>query len=80
MKIIKKLSALLIILTLVLTGCSSSTTETTEEGTTKPLEGTTLNLYTWDGMFPQEVLDGFTEKYGVEINYSNFDYIIISNT
>lgn len=74
MKIIKKLSALLIILTLVLTGCSSSTTETTEEGTTKPLEGTTLNLYTWDGMFPQEVLDGFTEKYGVEINYSNFDF------
>jgi len=25
-------------------------------------------------MFPQEVLDGFKEEYGVEINYSNFDY------
>lgn len=39
-----------------------------------PLNGTTLNLYTWDGMFPQEVLDGFEEKTGISINYSNFDY------
>lgn len=38
------------------------------------LEGTELNLYTWDGMFPQEVLDGFEEKTGVKINYSNFDF------
>ncbi len=30
-------------------------------------------LYTWEGMFPQEVLDGFTEETGVEIIYSNFD-------
>lgn len=35
--------------------------------------GKTLNLYTWDGMFPQEVLDAFTEETGIEINYSNFD-------
>lgn len=33
-----------------------------------------LNLYTWDGMFPQEVLEGFEEATGVKINYSNFDY------
>ena len=33
-----------------------------------------LNLYTWDGMFPQEVLDGFEEETGIKINYSNFDY------
>lgn len=30
-------------------------------------------LYTWEGMFPQEVLDGFEEETGVEIVYSNFD-------
>ena len=30
-------------------------------------------LFTWQGMFPQEVLDGFTEKTGIEIVYSNFD-------
>lgn len=30
-------------------------------------------LYTWEGMFPQEVLDGFEEETGIEIIYSNFD-------
>lgn len=33
-----------------------------------------LNLYTWDGMFPQEVLTGFEEETGIRIHYSNFDY------
>lgn len=33
-----------------------------------------LNLFTWDGMFPQEVLDGFEKETGVRIRYSNFDY------
>lgn len=32
-----------------------------------------LVLFTWEGMFPQEVLDGFTERTGVEVIYSNFD-------
>ena len=38
------------------------------------LKGSTLNLFTWEGMFPQEVLDGFTEETGVKINYVNFDF------
>ena len=33
-----------------------------------------LNLYTWDGMFPPEVLDGFEEATGYKINFSHFDY------
>ncbi len=33
-----------------------------------------LVLYTWEGMFPQEVLDGFTEETGIAVNYANFDY------
>lgn len=33
-----------------------------------------LNLYTWDGMFPQEVLDGFEKETGIRVYYSNFDY------
>lgn len=33
-----------------------------------------LNLYTWDGMFPQEVLDGFEEETGIKVNFSHFDY------
>ncbi len=33
----------------------------------------TLTLYTWEGMFPQEVLDAFTKETGIEINYAVFD-------
>ncbi len=33
-----------------------------------------LNLFTWEGMFPQDVLDEFTAETGIAINYSNFDY------
>lgn len=32
-----------------------------------------LNLYTWEGMFPPEVLEGFTEETGIKVNFSNFD-------
>ena len=32
-----------------------------------------LVLFTWEGMFPQEVLDSFTEETGIKIIYSNFD-------
>ena len=32
-----------------------------------------LVLFTWENMFPQEVLDGFTEETGIKVVYSNFD-------
>ena len=35
--------------------------------------GRELNLFTWEGMFPQEVLDGFTAETGIKVNYSSFD-------
>jgi spermidine/putrescine transport system substrate-binding protein len=51
---------------------SSSSQESTAAG---EAEGSTeLNLYTWEGMFPQEVLDDFTAQTGIKVNYSNFDY------
>ncbi len=34
----------------------------------------TLNLFTWEGMFPQEVLDEFKAVTGIAINYNNFDF------
>lgn len=43
-----------------LTGCGSK-------------EKKEMVLYTWEGMFPQEVLDGFEEETGTKIIYSNFD-------
>ena len=54
-------------------GSKDAVQQSTGAATDSALKGTTLNLYTWDGMFPQEVLDGFTEKTGVKVNYSNFD-------
>ncbi|MBR5519765.1 MAG: spermidine/putrescine ABC transporter substrate-binding protein, partial [Clostridia bacterium] len=34
----------------------------------------TLNLYTWAGMFPDEVIADFEAQTGIEVNYVNFDY------
>lgn len=45
----------------LLSGCSTKT------------ENKTLNLFTWEGMFPQEVLDSFTKETGITVNYTNFD-------
>jgi spermidine/putrescine-binding protein len=33
-----------------------------------------LTLYTWDEMFPREILSGFEKETGIKINYVNFDY------
>lgn len=62
------LAAMLCILSL--TGCSAS--EPAAE--TKTIGNGQLNLFTWEGMFPQEVLDGFEAETGVKINYVNFDF------
>lgn len=59
----KKLLAAILALALALTalaGCAGKKNET-------------FTLYTWEGMFPQEVLDGFTKETGIAINYANFD-------
>ena len=64
-KMKKFLSAALAALLLVgaLAGCSGSSAGENGE----------LVLYTWENMFPQEVLDGFTEETGIQVTYSNFD-------
>ena len=64
----KKVLAMLLALALVVcgfAGCASGKTETENGGE--------LVLYTWEGMFPQEVLDAFTEETGITVNYVNFD-------
>jgi spermidine/putrescine-binding protein len=32
-----------------------------------------FTLFTWEGMFPQAILDGFEKETGYRINYANFD-------
>lgn len=65
----------------LLTGCGGNNASGQSDAQTAGEEGSQaaalsgeLNLYTWDGMFPQEILDGFEEETGVRIRYSNFDY------
>ncbi len=55
----KKLLAAILTLALVLGGCGK--------------KSETMTLYTWEGMFPPEVLEGFTKETGIQINYTNFD-------
>ena len=74
----KRLIATLLVTVLaagMFAGCGNSDSSAGDNGGTESsLAGTSLNLYTWDGMFPQEVLDGFEKETGIKINYSNFDY------
>lgn len=32
-----------------------------------------MNLFTWMGMFPDEVIEGFEKETGIKVNYSSFD-------
>lgn len=73
----RKITALVLSLCMVsgmLAGCGNKADEPKSEAEGSGLSGTELNLFTWAGMFPQEVLDGFEEETGIKINYSNFDY------
>ena len=62
----KKIIAMLLCAAMVgtmLTGCGEKKEEDNRE----------LVLYTWEGLFPQEVLDSFEEEKGIKIISSNFD-------
>lgn len=61
------LTVLCFMIMCLLAGCASGNTSKA------PAKGT-LTLFTWEGMFPQEVLDGFAKETGYSINYNNFDY------
>lgn len=48
---------------------SSSSAKEDQENSGKAV----MNLFTWDGYLPDDVLEGYTEKTGVKVNYSNFE-------
>ena len=76
----KKLLALLLVLSLcftLLAGCGGGSDDNSAVNGTDAAtgeDGGTLTLFTWAGMFPQEILDGFEAETGITINYQNFDY------
>lgn len=49
----------------MLTGCSGSPASNAESKE--------LNIFTWDGYFPQDVLDGFTAQTGMKLNFTHFE-------
>lgn len=51
----------------------SSCTSKPDDTANSDKSSKTLNLFTWDGYLPSDVLEGFTEKTGVKVNYSNFE-------
>ena len=65
-----------------LMGCTHKVTDNTKASSgestaaatdTASNTGKDLVIYTWENMFPQEVLDGFTKETGIKVVYSNFD-------
>lgn len=66
-----------------LMGCTHKATDNTKASsgestaaatdTASKSTGKDLVIYTWENMFPQEVLDGFTKETGIKVVYSNFD-------
>ena len=61
-KILATLS--LALLTFSLTACGGNSAKTSENKE--------LVLFTWENMFPKDVLEDFTKETGIKIVYSNF--------
>ncbi len=60
----------------LLGGCGNQAQESngTAQGQDALLDGQELILYTWEGMFPDEVISGFETETGCEVIYQNFTY------
>lgn len=63
-KVIAGILGMTVLGTSMLSGCSGGSSDK---------DAGEMVLYTWEAMFPQEVLDGFEEETGIKIIYSNFD-------
>jgi spermidine/putrescine-binding protein len=68
----KKIWMLLIPLALIGVSCNRVKGES-QQAAAAP-QNRQFTLYTWEGMFPQEILDGFEKDTGYRINFVNFDY------
>ena len=68
-KLVAVCSCVTLASSLLLTGCGGSSDSSSSAGG----DNGELVLFTWEAMFPQEVLDGFEEETGIKVVYSNFD-------
>lgn len=64
---------------MMLAGCASTAPASSQpvkpgsETAAPSAEPKELNVFTWDGYFPQDVLDGFVAQTGIKLNFSNFE-------
>ena len=68
-KQISVLLAMLVILALVTGACGAPAATS---GTAATTGSTQLNLYGWSEYVPQALLDGFTAKTGIKVNYDAY--------
>jgi spermidine/putrescine-binding protein len=61
MKKLHVLCIFLLVMSMILTACGG------------PQKSTTLNLYAWSDYVPQQLLDDFTAKYGITVNYDTYE-------
>lgn len=72
------MAAAAVVMTAVMAaGCAKEISTKPDSGDAKSSQsegaGKEMVLFTWEGMFPQEVLDGFEKETGIKVTYSNFD-------
>jgi spermidine/putrescine-binding protein len=69
----KKILMLLVPLVIIGVSCNREKGENQQAAQQAP-QNKQFTLFTWEGMFPQEILDGFEKDSGYRINYVNFDF------
>jgi spermidine/putrescine-binding protein len=82
MKKIQVMSILFFSLTIILSACGGTQEPTTTgqvesatvqvEPTTAEVKSDSLNLYAWSEYVPQQLLDDFSDKYGITVNYDAY--------
>ncbi|MDR1353894.1 MAG: spermidine/putrescine ABC transporter substrate-binding protein [Treponema sp.] len=72
----KRIWLLLVPLAIICASCNQGRGEArqTQDRQAQASQNRRFTLYTWEGMFPQEILDGFERDTGYRINYVNFDF------
>ncbi len=71
-KRISLLLAVLVILALVAGACAAPAAPSSGSAPAPPIGSTELNLYGWSEYVPQALLDGFTAKTGIKVNYDAY--------